>query len=832
MVMEVLPGNGLQSTLNGAITAAATSLTIQTGDAGSWPSSGQYRAVLCQDPVNGPFELVRITGGQGTATLTVVRGAESYNGSTTAYAWPSGSTISAVITNGGLAAYLGAGNFLPLTGGTLTGNLTVQGQLGVGAPVLSNTGMVVLTPSTQLAGATQYGALFAAITSSVATVMGAAVAAQSATQPASFTQAESTDFLALGPSWGSGSSITNAIGVHVNNQGGGQATNAYGVYIDAQSGSSQNVGLYNAGTTQLNSFLGIGIGPSSTTMVWLQGGSTLTGTQQSGLAVTTNFNSSATVSGASISVGFQTAAQVFTMTSGYGLQIQAALVQSGATVTTMYGIYVNNQTVSGVGTSYGVYIADQTGSTNNVGLWCLGQARFDRGIGMGTVPNPSVGFRMSSTLLISTSPNGYGFWVNPTFNSQTTATAAAIACSVITQAAGFTVTSGYALWVQTPVLGSGSAITTQYGVYVRNQGVSGIANAYGLYLENTSGASSTNISLYNAGSTQLSTAVGMGTAPISNQLVMASGMSIVQGTTGAANNSLDRTGIMGGTDPAYALRVNGAAWYAGNVSAGGFSTNGNFQTGGWMQGQYFVTDGDYRGGSVNVDRNGLGDGTVNQPWLHFAGGGEGLGSKRTSGGNQNGLDFYQGNTVRMQVNNQGNISIGAANPSPNQSSLYVNPTALGGLNQFGVQVVVNGTSAGTSGIIGVSAVMTTAAASYTVGTGYTFLAYGPSLGAGSSLTTQYGLYVANQGAAGITSAFGIYIAAQSGASSSNYGIYCVADVLIAAQSSGSHLNVLVRTAATRRVTWAVTSSRPTTAHPSSRCGRIRRRAHSASSRRA
>src|SRR5262252_5728181 len=106
---EVLPGNGLLSTLANAITAVATTLNIQAGDAVNWPSSGVYRAVICQDPINGPWELVMVTGGQGSSTLQVTRAAESYNGNTTAYAWPVGTSISAVLTQAGLTAWRGAG---------------------------------------------------------------------------------------------------------------------------------------------------------------------------------------------------------------------------------------------------------------------------------------------------------------------------------------------------------------------------------------------------------------------------------------------------------------------------------------------------------------------------------------------------------------------------------------------------------------------------------------------------------------------------------------------------------------------------------------------------
>jgi hypothetical protein len=106
MVMEVIPGNGLSSVLAAGIGTTDTVLSIAPGDAGRWPASGAYRAVLCVDPVNGPFELVRVTGGQGTSSLTVTRAAEVYNGDGLAHAWSTGTTISAVITQATLQLVL------------------------------------------------------------------------------------------------------------------------------------------------------------------------------------------------------------------------------------------------------------------------------------------------------------------------------------------------------------------------------------------------------------------------------------------------------------------------------------------------------------------------------------------------------------------------------------------------------------------------------------------------------------------------------------------------------------------------------------------------------
>lgn len=101
-VVEVLPRNGLRSMLMGAIGTTDTSLTIEASSAPDWPPDGEYRAVLWVDPTNGPFELVKVVGGQGTDTLAVERAAEAYNGDATARAWQAGTRIAAVITEEGL----------------------------------------------------------------------------------------------------------------------------------------------------------------------------------------------------------------------------------------------------------------------------------------------------------------------------------------------------------------------------------------------------------------------------------------------------------------------------------------------------------------------------------------------------------------------------------------------------------------------------------------------------------------------------------------------------------------------------------------------------------
>jgi hypothetical protein len=96
----------LSSTLAAPLQSNGTVVVIQSADAPHWPALGNYRAVLWTDAVNGPWELVTIVSGQGSASLGVQRAAEAFNGVQSAIGWPSGTSIAAVVTHDGLDSRL------------------------------------------------------------------------------------------------------------------------------------------------------------------------------------------------------------------------------------------------------------------------------------------------------------------------------------------------------------------------------------------------------------------------------------------------------------------------------------------------------------------------------------------------------------------------------------------------------------------------------------------------------------------------------------------------------------------------------------------------------
>jgi hypothetical protein len=196
--------------------------------------------------------------------------------------------------------------------------------------------------------------------------MGAGVASQSGSANSAFTMAESTDFLALGPSYGASSSITNAIGFHAQNQGGARVTNAYGVYIDAQSSATTtNIGLYNAGITQLQGSVGIGAAVSVGSMLLVSG----SGGASTGLLVGGSLITSGTL-GTGIYVNPTLTAQA---NSDYLFAIRTigTFAPNAKTGVTATGIWIN--AVTGANTfNYGLYIQAPTGATANIGLYNAG----------------------------------------------------------------------------------------------------------------------------------------------------------------------------------------------------------------------------------------------------------------------------------------------------------------------------------------------------------------------------------------------------------------------------------------------------------------------------
>lgn len=79
---------------------------------------------------------------------------------------------------------------------------------------------------------------------------------------------------------------------------------------------------------------------------------------------------------------------------------------------------------------------------------------------------------------------------------------------------------------------------------------------------------------------------------------------------------------------------------------------------------------------VNIDQTNSNNGTITNGLSFGSGSGEGMASKRTAGGNQYGLDFYQGFSNRMRIWNNGQVAIGTRSDgtlNPDANLCVINP---------------------------------------------------------------------------------------------------------------------------------------------------------------
>ncbi|RYY25319.1 MAG: hypothetical protein EOP41_05245 [Sphingobacteriaceae bacterium] len=155
-----------------------------------------------------------------------------------------------------------------------------------------------------------------------------------------------------------------------------------------------------------------------------------------------------------------------------------------------------------------------------------------------------------------------------------------------------------------------------------------------------------------------SSAYNLNTAPIlngaNNTYLYSTGNDMILGNATAAKNLIFFTGGTALTNER--MRVDGT----GNVGIGTTSpaqkldVNGNIRT----------------TGTVIVDAGATNSGSVT-PGVIFGttSSGEGISSQRSTGGNQNGLDFYTSYANRMSITNSGNIGINITQPT---STLAVN----------------------------------------------------------------------------------------------------------------------------------------------------------------
>lgn len=219
------------------------------------------------------------------------------------------------------------------------------------------------------------------------------------------------------------------------------------------------------------------------------------------------------------------------------------------------------------------------------------------------------------------------------------------------------------------------------------------------------------------------------------------------GTTSGANVQQFRVGTGQGADAFYV------------TSGGDVTAHGNITASGQVNGNSIISN-----SSIVVDNGNLNTGSIASGLAFGNASGEGIGSKRSAGGNQYGLDFYTGFTPRLTLTNAGRLGIGITTPS---YLLSVQEPNIGAAATYSTNTY-SGNFDG-KGLYGRSV--------NSPGYGYGGYFEGGYMGAqaycyGSTYTgTVYGLYGEADGSAGVR--IGVYGITGASGTATGYGVYCV-----------------------------------------------------------
>ena len=267
--------------------------------------------------------------------------------------------------------------------------------------------------------------------------------------------------------------------------------------------------LYLGTNLNVNGNAGIGTNATTSSALWIASGtSALAGVNQYGIQLGAFFNSAATTTGNELAIAFRTQAATFTMSTGYSILVNSPSLGAGSSVSSLYGLNIQNQGASGVGNAYGIYVNPQSGaSSTNIGLYNGGPSSLQGNVNIGPGSPPSsfslyvasgsqlagpvsIGYQapVASTALnvvynfpVGSGANIVGQKFVPGFATDVTS-ATGLYFQPTTGSGATALNAVTAFQIDTPNYGASTTCGYQYGLYINNQGKAGITNAYGLYI--------------------------------------------------------------------------------------------------------------------------------------------------------------------------------------------------------------------------------------------------------------------------------------------------------------------------------------------------------------
>lgn len=271
----------------------------------------------------------------------------------------------------------------------------------------------------------------------------------------------------------------------------GTASNGFSITVGG------NVVVAKVGAT--TNGIGIGLASNSLSTLGVQIAPDNISNPAIGVQIVPKFNSNLTTAPIGLDITYQGDGTTYTLPAMYLARISTPAVNvANLTVTTTYGLFVQNLGAANRTNVYGVYIAAQSGATTtNMGIFNAGTAEFDGSIGFGGAPSTTTGLRIVHNA-IYTSNIQYGVYVLPTFTGPATGSLYAVYSGVSAGSAGsaYTTSAAYCFYAATSAMGTNCTITTIYGMYVSNQGRGQATNCYGLYINAQSASPTSDICLF------------------------------------------------------------------------------------------------------------------------------------------------------------------------------------------------------------------------------------------------------------------------------------------------------------------------------------------------
>ena len=641
-----------------------------------------------------------------------------------------------LITNGTTSSW--TSDYAGLTSAnTFTNTQIINAQVGIGgAPSAGRT----LSVTKDITGALQsVGVYSGGTTQSDVTARTDMFRSTASTAAAAFTLLSLRHYTAQQGTFGAGSSVSYQYGFLADSSLTGATVENHGFYSNISSGTGR-YNFYAAGTAA-NYFAGkVGIGTTPNTFASVALGGTLTGqTTNDSITISTTAASDVTSAARGIQARVTTAASAFTLSNIMQFYANPPALGAGSTVTNQYGFHAESS-LTGATNNYGFYsnIASGSGRYN---FYAAGTADnyFGGAVGINTTSLTGYNFRVGGSVTGATT--AWGVASINTGQSDVTANFGAYYSQPSTQATAYTLSNLYHYNATQGTIGAGSTVTNQYSFFA-NSANTGATNNFGFYSNIASGSGRYNFYAAGTANNYFSGALGIGGGLIPSSQALAIGKQITGFTT------------------AYGVTTQGEVQSDVTSQARYYSTYAQTAASAFtlsQLGHFYATQGTIGAGSTVTNQYGV----FVESSLTGATNNYGFYSNIASGSGR--YNFYAAGTADNYF--AGAVGIGIVPTAGNAFAVGNNLT--GAVTARAINVTSAVQSDVTTNAFIFNANPSTAAASFTLSNLHYFRAVQGTIGAGSTVTNQYGVFIESS-LTGATNNYGFYSNIASGSNRYNF----------------------------------------------------------------